>query len=122
MKNRFLLLTAAALFLFLSSCGVNQALMVNLNQNTTQVHLGSKNFNVVGKVSGTAEVSYVLIFGGLNKRRLFQDAYTAMVNEANLTGSKALINMVTEEHVGGFPPFYTIRTLTVSANVVEFTN
>lgn len=122
MKNRTILLTAAALLLFLSSCGVNHALMVNLNQNTTQVNLGSKNFNVVGKVSGTAEVSYVLIFGGLNKRRLFQDAYTAMVNEANLTGSKALINMVTEEHVGGFPPFYTIRTLTVSANVVEFTD
>jgi hypothetical protein len=120
MKNRFLLLTTAALLLILSSCGVNHALMLNVNQNTTQVNLGSKNFNVVGKVSGTAEVSYVLIFGGLNKRRLFQDAYTAMVNEANLTGSKALINMVTEEHVGGFPPFYTIRTLTVSANVVEF--
>ncbi len=122
MKNRSLLLTTAALLLFLSSCGVNHALMLNLNQNTTQVSLGSKNFNVVGKVSGTAEVSYVLIFGGLNKRRLFQDAYSEMVNEANLTGSKALINMVTEEHIGGFPPFYTIRTLTVSANVVEFTD
>ena len=78
--------------------------------------------SVVGKASGTAEVSYVLIFGGLNKRRLFQDAYSAMVDEANLTGSKALINMVTEEHVGGVPPFYTTRTLTVSANVVEFTD
>jgi hypothetical protein len=122
MKNRALLSITAALLLFISSCGVNNALMMNLNQNTTQVNLGSKNFNVVGKVSGTAEVSYVLIFGGLNKRRLFQDAYTSMVNEANLTGSKALINMVTEEHIGGLPPFYTIRTLTISANVVEFTD
>tara|TARA_R110002012_G_scaffold252147_1_gene430726 strand:- start:568911 stop:569201 length:291 start_codon:yes stop_codon:yes gene_type:complete len=96
--------------------------MLNQNQNTTQVHLGSNNFSVVEKVSGTSEVSYVLAIGGLNKRRLYQDAYSAMVKDANLTGSKALINIVTEEHIGGFPPFFTKRTLTVSANVVEFTD
>ncbi len=122
MKNRFILLTSVALLFILSSCGVSHSIMLNLNQSTTQVNLGSNNFNVVEKVSGTSEVSYVLIFGGLNKRRLFQDAYTAMVKDANLTGAKALINIVTEEHIGGFPPFYTKRTLTVSANVVEFTD
>jgi len=122
MKNRSILFTSVALLFILSSCGVSHSFMLNQNQNTTQVHLGSNNFSVVEKVSGTSEVSYVLAFGGLNKRRLYQDAYSAMVQDANLTGSKALINIVSEEHIGGFPPFFTKRTLTVSANVVEFTD
>jgi hypothetical protein len=28
---------------------------------------------------------------------------------------------VTEEHLGGVPPFYYTRTITVSASVIEFT-
>lgn len=44
-----------------------------------------------------------------------------MMSKANLLNtSKAVINIVTEEHVGGVPPFYFKRTVTVSANVVEF--
>lgn len=122
MKNSLRALAAIVLLTFMSSCGVGYAYVFNHNQNATQVHLAENNFNVVDKVSGSAEVSYVLIFGGMSKSQLYKNAYEQMVKEAELTGSKALINVLTEEHVGGIPPFYYKRTITVSANVVEFVN
>lgn len=121
MKKIIFPLVAILLLIFLSSCGVNNAYILNQNQNSTQVHLSESNYKVVDKVSGSADVNYVLIFGGINKKRLFANAYANMVEAANLeTGSRALVNIVTEEHVGGVPPFYYKRTVTVSAHVIEF--
>ncbi|HLP12377.1 MAG TPA: DUF6567 family protein [Flavobacteriales bacterium] len=118
-KNKLSLLGFC--FWFLNSCGYNNAILFHQNQNSTQVILGTNNFKVVGKVSGTAEVEYILMIGGLDKRRIYENAYSEMVNKANLdSGSRALANVVTEEHVGGVPPFYYKRTLTVSATVIEF--
>ena len=122
MKKQLIVVIALVSLIFVSSCGVNHAVIVNQNQNSTQVHLGNNNYNVIQRVSGSAEVEYVLIFGGMNRQRLYESAYADMVAKANLTpGSKALVNVGTEEHVGGFPPFYYIRTITVSAHVIEFT-
>lgn len=113
-----LLLLAA----FLSSCGVGVALVTNHNQNATEVHLSGNNFKVVDQVSGSSKVSYVLAIGGMNKRQLYENAYSAMMKKANLlNGSKAIINVMTEEHLNGFAPFFVRRTITVSAQVVEFT-
>lgn len=121
MKKTFLSMLGATAVL-LSSCGVNTALISNHNLNSTQVQLGSNNFRVTDKVSGNADVTYVLIFGGLNKKRLYENAYSEMMDRANLKGSpRAVTNVVTEEHVGGVPPFYYKRTVTVSGNVIEFT-
>lgn len=122
MKKLFFTVLTLSLVLFLSSCGINNAMIINHNQSATQVQLGSNNYKVVQRVSGSADVTYVLIFGGLNKKQLYDNAYTDMVNKANLmNGAKALANIVTEEHVGGVPPFYYKRTVTVSAHVIEFT-
>ena len=105
----------------LSACGINAANVHNLNQNATQVNLSSNNYQIVDKVSGSAEVTYVLVFGGMNKKQLFENAYAAMVANANLeTGSRALVNVFTENQIGGVPPFYYKRTITVSAHVLEF--
>ncbi len=105
----------------LSSCGVGYAYVLNQNHNATQVELSEANFKVVDKVSGSSEVEYVLFFGGMKKRNLFRDAYNQMLDEAEMIGkSRAVTNITTEEHIGGFPPFYSIRTITVSAHVVEF--
>ncbi|OEK03761.1 hypothetical protein BFP97_05560 [Roseivirga sp. 4D4] len=103
----------------LSSCGTSAA-YIN-SQTSTQVHLSNNNYEVISRVSGSSEVAYVLIFGGMNKKRLYENAYAEMVKKAELTGSRALVNIVTEEHIGGVPPFYYERTITVSAHVVEFT-
>jgi hypothetical protein len=107
---------------FLISCGVGTALVTNHNQNATEVHLNGNNFKVIDQVSGSSEDSYVLAIGGMKKRQLYQNAYSAMMNKANLqNGSKAIINVMTEEHISGFAPFFVRRTITVSAQVVEFT-
>lgn len=107
---------------FLSSCGVGVALVTNHNQNATEVHLTGNNFKVVDQVSGSSETSYVMAIGGIKKRQLYENAYSAMIKKANLiNSSKAIINVMTEEHVSGFAPFYVKRTITVSAQVIEFT-
>jgi hypothetical protein len=118
-RSPFMLMSLA---LLLSSCGLNSALVVNQNQNHTQVQLASNNYKVVDRVSGSADVEYILMIGGLTKRQLYENAYAAMLNKANLlNGPRALVHVVTEEHIGGVPPFYFKRTVTVSAHVVEFT-
>ena len=106
----------------LTSCGVGTAIVVNQNLNTTHVHLASNNYRIVANVSGTSEVKYIMLIGGLSKKQIYQNAYADMAAKANLdSGSKALINIVTEEHIGGIPPFYFKRKITVSCNIVEFT-
>lgn len=112
-----------ALVLLLQSCGVNNALVLNQNQNSTQVQLSHNNFKVVQRITGHAEVKYICLIGGLKKKQLYENAYADMMSEADLTnGSRAVINIVTEEHVGGVMPFFFKRTLTVSAYVIEFTH
>ena len=111
-----------ALIVGLASCGVNKAWILNQNQNSTQVHLSSNNFKVVGQVKGTSEVGYVMIFGGVKTKQLYDAAYADMLKNADLSnGSRVLTNVLTEEHLGGVPPFYYKRTVTVTANIVEFT-
>ena len=113
-----LLLLAA----FISSCGIGVSLVTNHNQNATEVHLSGNNFKVVDQVSGSSEASYILAIGGMKKRQLYENAYSSMMKKANLlNSSKAIINVMTEEHVSGFAPFFIRRTITVSAQVVEFT-
>lgn len=105
-----------------SSCGIGHAFVTNHNQNATEVHLSENNFKVIDQVSGSSETSYILAIGGMDKRQLYQDAYSVMLKKANLlNGSKAIINVMTEEHVNGFAPFFVRRTITVSAQVIEFT-
>ncbi len=108
--------------LLLHSCGVNQAIVLNHNQNSTQVQLSEANFRNVGRVMGTDSVTYVLIFGGMKKKQMYQRAYAAMLDKADLgSGPRAVVNVVTEEHVGGVIPLFYRRTLTVSGQVIEFT-
>jgi len=107
---------------FLTSCGISTALVTNHNQNATEVHLTTNNFKVIDQVSGSSVPAYVLAIGGMSKTQLYENAYSAMMKKANLlNGSKAIINVTTEEQVSGFAPFYVRRTITVSAQVVEFT-
>ena len=122
MKNIGLYSLLLLLTAFLTSCGIGHAFVTNHNQNATEVHLSENNFKVVDQVSGSSETSYVLLIGGMNKRQLYENAYSAMMKKANLlNSSKAIINVLTEEHVSGFAPFFVRRNITVSAQVVEFT-
>jgi hypothetical protein len=107
---------------FLNSCGIGHAYVTNHNQNTTEVHLSENNFKVIDQVNGRSETSYVMAIGGMNKKQLYENAYSTMMKKANLlNGSKAIINVMTEEHFSGFAPFFFTRSITVSGQVVEFT-
>lgn len=111
------------LALMLSSCGSGTAFVSNLNQNSTEVNLNRNNFKVIDQVSASSEAAYVLGIGGMRKRQIYENAYATMMKKADLmNGAKAIINVMTEEHFSGFIPFYVRRTITVSAQVVEFTD
>lgn len=122
MKNLWILVILISSLLTLNSCGINNALVLNQNQNATQVELSGNNYKTIERVSGSAEVEYVLLIGGMNRTQLYANAYAEMLKKADLmTNSRALVNIVTEEHIAGVPPFYYKRTITVSAHVIEFT-
>ena len=122
MKKKLLIIPVLACVVLFSSCGINQSLILNHNSNTTQVQLSNNNFKVIDKVTASAEVKYICLVGGMKKKQLYENVYSAMMDKANLmNGSRAIINLVTEEHIGGVPPFYYKRTVTVSAHVIEFT-
>jgi len=122
MKTSLLALLFGMLLLITTSCGVSSAIYVNHNQNATQVQLASNNFKIVDKVSGSAEVQYVCLIGGINRRQQYENAYSEMVGKANLINApRALVHVVSEEHFRGFFPFYFTRRITFTAHVIEFT-
>ncbi len=122
MKKIIIYIVLILLSAFLNSCGIGHAYVFNHNQNATEVHLRENNFKVIEQVSGSSETSFVFAIGGMNKTQLYENAYSSMLKKANLlNGSKAIINVMTEEHFSGFYPFYVKRIITVSAQVIEFT-
>ena len=120
--KKIIIYSMSLLAVILTSCGFGHSLVTNHNQNATEVHLRENNFKVIDQVSGSSEQSYILAIGGMSKRQLYENAYSTMLKKANLlNGSKAIINVMTEEHYSGFAPLFIRRTITVSAQVVEFT-
>jgi len=117
MKKVILLGTLA----LLTSCGAGSGLTTNLNNHTTQVVLSKNNFKVVEHVKGEASSSYFLIFGG-SKKALIEEARANMLKNTNLLGtSRAVINETVEIH--RFVVFLATKyTVTVSADVIEFTD
>lgn len=116
-RTYFVLLLITASF---SSYGIGSALVSNHNQNATEVHLSGNNFKVIDQVNGSSETCYVLAIGGMNKRQLYENAYSTILKKANLlNASKAIINVIAEEHFSGFAPFYVRRTIPVSTQVAE---
>ncbi len=110
------------LTLVLSSCGINLALFNCKAPTTTTVHLESNNYKVIGRVSGTSSMTYYFGIGGMQNTQIVEKATNEMLSKANLNeGSRALVNQVVDIHKGGVPFFYSKITVTVSANVIEFT-
>jgi hypothetical protein len=119
-KKVFLATLAVGTLLLFNSCGISSALVINDNQNSTQVQLTTNNYRVIERITGSAEVEYVFLIGGMGQRQLYENAYSAMLQKANMTGG-SIINVMTEESLSGFFPFFHTRTITVSAYVIEFT-
>jgi hypothetical protein len=108
--------------LVLTSCGINLALFNCKSPTITTVNLESNNYKVIGRVSGTSTMTYYLGVGGMKNTQIVENATNDMLAKANLNeGSRALVNQVVDIHKGGIPFFYSKITVTVSANVIEFT-
>lgn len=122
MKNLIItMLALSSMAVLTSSCGVSSALELNQHNSVTNVTLCEANFKVAGRVKGSASQKYILMIGGINKTGLYATAKSELMNNAGLTGSsKALVNITAEEHTAGVPPFYIKRTVTYSADVIEF--
>jgi hypothetical protein len=121
MKKSISTIAVMIIMVVISSCGAGRAIMRNQNQSSTQVHLKEDNFKVISSVSGSAEAKYWVLIGGRKRQQMYNEAYAEMVKSAALIdGPRALVNLLTEEHVGGVPPFFLKRTITVSGHVVEF--
>lgn len=104
----------------MSSCAVHSGLTDNLNNHTTNVVLQENNYKIVQKVVGTAKGTSVLGFGGSFKP-LVEQARSNMLASADLIGkSRAVINETVEIN-NKFFLVASIRVVTVSAYVVEFT-
>ena len=103
--------------LFLTSCialhdGVLQQPLVKLEKN---------NFSYVRTVSGSATATYILGIGG-NRDGLIQGSLNKF--RANLKPNQALINISIDERKTWFalPLLYQQKKVTVSADIIEFTN
>jgi len=123
MKKHLSTLFLGALLLTLStSCGSNLGFLSDKPRSMTNVELGSKNFTVLSRVSGTSSATYYLGFGGMKNQDLLEQAMTDLLSKANLEGGpRALVNQLVDVHVGGFPLIYTKITVKISAHVIEFT-
>lgn len=122
MRSKLVLsISVLSLLLFISSCGVHQAVTANHTANNTEVQLSKKNYVIVGKVTGSSNAQYVLGFGGIANKSLLSKARADMYEKAKLEGtSKAIINETIETHVTMIQPLYMQKTLTVSGYIVEF--
>lgn len=96
--KKLIIFAAIAATLSLTGCSsygryVNQTKNTNLIQ--TQVVLSNANFRVVKNVQAT--VLYKSSTFKFNSQQMWNSAYAALLKEANLQGSQALINVTVEQ-------------------------
>ena len=120
MKKVFSLFLVVTLLFSFSSCGIHSGLTTNVNNHTTNVVLGQNNFKVIQKVVGTASGTSVFGIGGSFKP-LIEKARAKMLESADLIGtSRAVINETVEINKKNYVGIVNVRTVTVSAYVIEF--
>lgn len=103
----------------LCSCSAHLYNTSNHNISETQVVLDKANFTVIGTVSGSASASYILGIGGLSQKSLKGNAVAKMYENANLTGSQAIINVTFKQRVSSILIYSEIE-YTASGTIVEF--
>jgi len=113
-KIIFLLTVVAFLF---SSCASHRG----FTTNSTEVVLSEKNFKVVERLQGEAEVTYIFGIGGLSKSAVIAEARADMLSKSNIVGdSKAIINETIEVKRSRLLAVLHYKVI-VSSHIVEFT-
>ena len=107
----------------LSSCfATHSGLTSNMNNNVTNVVLQTNNYKIIQKVQNQASGVSVLGFGG-SFQALVANARYKMLQSSDLVGhARAVINETVEVNYKNFVWIVEIKTVTISAYVIEFTD
>lgn len=120
MKKLFVLASICLAVLLVSSCGTSSSLTVNENQLQTNVVLSQNNFTVVKTVTGEASSSYVFGIGGRKQAQAKASALNQMIQNAELTGSQAIVNTTVSFHEETVLGVWVKLTAYAVGTVVEF--
>ncbi|MBQ2375421.1 MAG: hypothetical protein II298_01975 [Bacteroidales bacterium] len=113
MKKYFFIAIVAIVTVFgFSSCSHS-----NLNGVLNGTELNSANYEYVRPITSTAEATYIFGIGGGNVE---QQAIEDLRKKANLKQNQALNNYSVTTDWYFFLPFVAIKTVTASADIVEF--
>lgn len=118
--KKFLIPIVAIALVSMTGCAHTSHLSSNGNSNITNVELTQQNFSVVKTVQKQANQTYIIGIGGLSAKAIKANSYSDLLKEANLEGSQALINVQTEVKSRMITPLYVKKTITTTAQVVEF--
>ena len=110
----------AAMGLLMSSCGIHQDATSNYNQLQTQVVLNQANFEVVGTAKGECTQVYIFGIGGMSKESMSHSATSEMHKNANLKGSRAIINSNVQFKYKTILGVYTTVTAIANGTIIEF--
>lgn len=91
--KKYLLAGVACVGLLFTSCNISREATTNQNVTQTEVVLAKRNYKVVGSVQGESTQNYWFGIGGMSKKSLKESAMSEMYKNANLSGSKAIINV-----------------------------
>lgn len=106
--------------LLVSSCSVHQEATTNYNQLQTQVVLNQANYEIVGTATGECTQVYVLGIGGMSKKSMSESAMSEMYKNANLKGSRAIINANVQYKASTILGIYTKITAIANGTIIEF--
>jgi hypothetical protein len=118
--KKFLFMLVATMGLLVSSCGVHQEATSNFNQLQTQVVLDQANYDVVGTATGECTQVYIFGIGGLSKKSMSESAMSEMYKNANLSGSKAIINANVQYKASTILGVYSKVTAIANGTIIEF--
>lgn len=88
-----MLMGVACIALLCTSCNISKEATTNQNVTQTEIVLAKNNYKVVGTVTGQSTQNYWFGIGGMSKKSLRESAISEMYKNANLTGSRAVINV-----------------------------
>lgn len=118
-KVSFFVIITALVFM-LSGCGASLGLYPTLTQ--TQVQLSQKNFKVVRSgVMGTAECWYVLNVFPLDDTELYKRAMNEIRKKADIQGESYAIINITQDFSASTYFFVGRAAVTLTADIIEFT-
>ncbi len=120
MKRLLIVASFCLAVLSVSGCGVSNGLTFNQNQLQTNVVLSQNNFIVVKNVSGEASATYILGIGGYKAAETKASAMNQMIQNANLSGSQAIVNASVSMHEKTVLGIYTKVIAYATGTVIEF--